>query len=389
MKRAFAFFITLCLALSLLPCAAFAEQDGWQQANGGWMYYQNGVPLKNAQWIEAEGGRYIFNDAGLLQTGDAEGDVLTGGNLYYINPRKDLNNPATCYAVRNYTRQRGQEIGITYYDADGITFMGWIKDASGSLRYQTRIPKENVPGASKDLYIYVWHAQPITEVRPDPDYPDDHSRDIPTGWYLFDDNGILMCSAQNCTVDGITYTTDTDGRILSPYLTLPGESEDPKRPALSDVEGLHLTNQQIAERFQPANAAANQTILDMTNQYRAEVGAAPLVLDQKMCVAATVRAIEMAQSGIFSHTRPNDTECFTIFEDCGFSTAHIYSMGENIAMNAGYSDPDIQACIGWRNSSGHYRNMIDTGYRTLGVGKCIGQGGKIYYVQLFASNTLR
>lgn len=389
MKRAFALFLTLCLVLSLLPCAVFAAQEGWQEANGGWMYYQNGEPLKNVQWIEAEGGRYIFNDAGLLQTGDAEGDVLINGNLYYINPQKDLNNPASCYAVRNYTRHRGQEVGITYYDADGITFVGWIKDASGSLRYQTRIAKENVPGAAKDLYIYVWHAQPITEVRPHPDYPDDRSHDIPTGWYLFDDNGVLVCNAQSVTVEGITYTTDTDGRILSPYLSQPGAPEGPKRPALSDMDGLHLTNQQIAERFQPANATANQTILDMTNQYRAEVGAAPLVLDPKMCIAATVRAIEMAQTDTFSHTRPNGTACFTIFEDCGFSTAHIYSMGENIAMNAGYSDPDMQACTGWRNSPGHYSNMINTRYRALGVGKCIGSGGRIYYVQLFASDTLR
>lgn len=156
---------------------------------------------------------------------------------------------------------------------------------------------------------------------------------------------------------------------------------------ISDMEGSGLTVQQTAEAFQTANAGTNQTVLNMTNQYRAEAGSAPLTLDEKMCVAATVRAIEMAQSGVFSHTRPNGTSCFTIFEDCGWSIVQMRAMGENIACSHGYADPDREACIGWRNSPGHYRNMISSDFTKLGVGKCIAANGYIYYVQLFASGS--
>jgi len=187
-----------------LPAGAFAAgESGWTLESGGWKYYENGTALTGVRWIEAEGGRYIFDETGILQTGDAEGDVLINGNLYYINPEKNLNDPKTCYAVRNYTRNRGAGIGITYYDLDGITFVGWINAGEGKRMYQTCIPQNG-----KDLYIYVWRAQSLPEC-PNPDYPNDPSCNIPAGNYLFDDNGILI------TEDG-TYACN-DGNIYTVY----------------------------------------------------------------------------------------------------------------------------------------------------------------------------
>ncbi len=209
MKKLLSVLIALCLALSLAP-GAFAEGDGWQAADGGWRYYENGAMLTGVRWIEAEGGRYIFDENGILQTGDAEGDVLFDNNLYYIHPDKNLNDPHSCFAVRMYTRNRGADVGITYYDGDGITFVGWISAGDGKLMYQTRIPKENVPGATKDIYIYVWRAQYIPEGIDPLTF-----EAIPAGWYLFDDNGVLVTQdgVYPCG-DGHTYEVK-DGNIVT------------------------------------------------------------------------------------------------------------------------------------------------------------------------------
>ncbi|WP_289290500.1 hypothetical protein, partial [Bacteroides sp. 41_26] len=202
--------VCLLLALILIPNVAFADGDGWQSENGGWKYYENGVPMKGVRWVEAENARYIFDEStGLLLTGDAESDIQINGNLYHVNPNKNTADPKSCYAVRNYTRNRNG-VGVTYYDGDGITFVGWIGANNGKLMYQTRIPKENVQGATKDIYIYVWRAQylpagknPVTGAA------------MEEGWNLFDDNGVLITAdgTYNCG-DGSTYVV-YGGKIIT------------------------------------------------------------------------------------------------------------------------------------------------------------------------------
>lgn len=75
-------------------------------------------------------------------------------------------------------------------------------------------------------------------------------------------------------------------------------------------------------------------VLRLVNIERAKVGAAPLVLDEALCNAANMRAIEMDYSGNFSHTRPNGNDCYTVFKLCNIA---YNSCGENIA--AGYTTP--------------------------------------------------
>lgn len=186
MKQMTAMLLIVCLLAALLPVSAFAAGTGWVRGGSGWQYVgADGRAATGVCWIEAEGNRYVFDAAGILQTGDAEGDVEMGGSLYYINPESSPENPSSCYAVRNYTRVRPE--GITYYDGDGITFEGWMCAENGRYRYQTRIQR---PG-QKDLCIYVWRAQYLPE-RVHPEHPDDPSYNIPAGWYLFDDEGLWI-----------------------------------------------------------------------------------------------------------------------------------------------------------------------------------------------------
>ena len=121
-------------------------------------------------------------------------------------------------------------------------------------------------------------------------------------------------------------------------------------------------------------------VLRLVNIERANVGAAPLVLDEALCNAANMRAIEMDYSGNFSHTRPDGSDCFTVFSFCNIS---FYTCGENIA--AGYvTTADV--VDGWMHSEGHKANILNASYTKMGLGYSTGGGGEYgrYWAQEFA-----
>lgn len=121
-------------------------------------------------------------------------------------------------------------------------------------------------------------------------------------------------------------------------------------------------------------------ILTATNGYRAEVGLAPLVLDEELTLEAMARAVELVYGTIDSykkeHRRPDGSYCFTISDELGMKEY----WGENLAW--GQKD-GTTAAKWWRNSPGHYANMTGRNYTKLGVG-VIRFGGKYWYVQAFA-----
>ena len=119
------------------------------------------------------------------------------------------------------------------------------------------------------------------------------------------------------------------------------------------------------------SAYANE-VLGLVNAERAKVGAAPLVLDEALCNAANMRAIEMDYSGVFSHTRPDGRACFTVFKFCNIS---YYACGENIA--AGYLTP-AAVVDGWMHSEGHKANILNSSFTKMGLGYSTGGGGGTY-----------
>lgn len=125
------------------------------------------------------------------------------------------------------------------------------------------------------------------------------------------------------------------------------------------------------------------TILNETNKYRSEKNIPDLTLDKNLSILATIRAMEMAYGDKFSHTRPNGEEWSTFWGESGFNftvpPGGYY--GENLAY--GY-DTDLGACNGWRNSEGHYENMIKSEFTKIGIGKYT-FNGKTYWVQFFSS----
>lgn len=131
------------------------------------------------------------------------------------------------------------------------------------------------------------------------------------------------------------------------------------------------------------NKSIYNEVVTYVNEYRAEANVNPIVLDDSLSLAATIRAIEIAYSSdiaSISHTRPDGRTCFTVMDDLSISKGFYY--GENIA--AGYSTASSVA-KGWYSSPGHRANMENNTYTNIGVGM-YELGGIRFWVQLFTAH---
>ena len=115
-------------------------------------------------------------------------------------------------------------------------------------------------------------------------------------------------------------------------------------------------------------------VLNLVNAERAKVGAPALKLAGDLQEEADIRAQEIVQ--LFSHTRPDGSECFTVMRNRG------NTCGENVA--AGQASP-AEVVNAWMNSPGHRENILNPAYRELGVGYAYEDYSTYhhYWVQLF------
>ena len=119
-------------------------------------------------------------------------------------------------------------------------------------------------------------------------------------------------------------------------------------------------------------------VLELVNQERTKVGAAPLVMDKGMLNMARLRAEELII--LYSHKRPDGTYCETALPN-GYKNS--VEFGENIAK--GQKTPS-EVVNSWMNSPGHRQNMLDKNYKSIGIG-CVYVSGflsnEYYWVQDF------
>lgn len=102
-------------------------------------------------------------------------------------------------------------------------------------------------------------------------------------------------------------------------------------------------------------------VVELVNQERAKQGLSPLSTMPSLTAAANIRAPELVT--LFSHNRPDGTQCFTAFKEA--KVTGYFTAGENIA--AGYSTPEA-VMNGWMNSPGHRANILTADFTHIGVG---------------------
>ena len=124
-------------------------------------------------------------------------------------------------------------------------------------------------------------------------------------------------------------------------------------------------------------AASSQAALDactavfnLMNQQRAARGLATLAWSDALTNAAQVRANEIVTT--FSHTRPNGSAFWTVDSNVQY--------GENLAKLYQSADSVYTA---WMNSPTHAANIMDAGYKTVGIAVCQTGDGSWYWAQEF------
>lgn len=148
----------------------------------------------------------------------------------------------------------------------------------------------------------------------------------------------------------------------------------------------------VEENTQKVNEAALQeNMLRIVNQYRKEQGQKPLALKEILTQAASIRAKELNQQ--YAHTRPNGKGFSSVYTD-DLHQNFVGELGENavgIQSYAGLTEEMIaqQMFDKWQKSPSHQKNMLKPSYTHMGFATYLGtyqQTPFLYGIQWFYHN---
>jgi uncharacterized protein YkwD len=125
----------------------------------------------------------------------------------------------------------------------------------------------------------------------------------------------------------------------------------------------------------PASGAAAR-IVALVNSERSKAGCSALTLNAQLTKAAQAHSADMASHKNMSHTGSDGSDPGERITRAGYNWS---SYGENVAY--GYSTPE-QVMAGWMSSPGHKHNILNCGFKEIGVG--LAQPGN-YWTQDFGT----
>lgn len=125
-----------------------------------------------------------------------------------------------------------------------------------------------------------------------------------------------------------------------------------------------------------------EQLLAATNAKRVEAGLAPLVLDQRLSRAATLKAKDMFAKNYWAHNSPDGKTPWELVTESGYR----YSVaGENLAKNFSVSSGVVDA---WMASPTHKDNIMRGDYKDIGfavVNGVLGDEETTLVVQMFGA----
>jgi len=132
----------------------------------------------------------------------------------------------------------------------------------------------------------------------------------------------------------------------------------------------------------PAGSAASQKEQQMVgyiNQARSSAGLPALQVNNSLTSAARAKSKDMVDRNYFSHQSPTYGSVGDLLRRFGLN--NFRSHGENLAMNSSGNVLDAHNML--MNSPAHRSNILNPGYKNIGVGIHIKSDGSHYYTQLF------
>lgn len=192
---------------------------------------------------------------------------------------------------------------------------------------------------------------------------------------------LLPAYAWADTVSRLGLQADEQGAVAGSIEVETGVKHDLINPAVTEVNA-NARRASMPKNYFPfsLNGTLYQSrayeMLALVNRERASKGIAPLKWDADLESSAVTRAAET--SIMFSHLRPNGSDCFTAFPD------GLYAGGENIAMGFSSAQDTFNQ---WKNSSGHYANMMSPSFTHIGISCFYGGAYGWCWVQTFGARS--
>lgn len=131
-------------------------------------------------------------------------------------------------------------------------------------------------------------------------------------------------------------------------------------------------------------AQVSEATLCLLNEQRVAAGLRALSADAGLGRIAVDFAGQLASQRFFSHVSPSGQT----LQDRLASVGYVFdAAGENLAWAGGTSATPAQIVSAWMNSAGHRANILDRGYREIGIGFATdgAAGGSTIYVTEFGT----
>lgn len=197
------------------------------------------------------------------------------------------------------------------------------------------------------------------------------------------------------TVPGVTVPGVTVPGVTVPGVTIPGVTATvPTLPAVPPLPLKHaagaLTGKvRKAPAVKPCKgwgtaAASKKTIalarratLCLINRERTRRGLRALRTDRRLSRAATAYSKLMVKSGFFAHVSPSGTKVVDrVRKQQYLPRFGKWRIGENIGMGERVLGTPRALVRAWMASTGHRANILDKGFRQIGLGIASGTPGK-------------
>ena len=352
---------------------------GWKNISGQW-YYINSNGNMQTGWIYDNGKWYYTSNSGAMQTGW----VKVNGTWYYMD--------------KNGSMKTGwiYDRGAWYYaDSTGAMQTGVIK-ISGKTYYfnKSGVMQTGRVRIGNKIYVFASNGQAIGKIpacdkefdsnnnliKPNDSVNDNESTVKPPSTNTDKDNNVENDSNNNSGSTGGSQGTTGNGGSNSGSIsggnssngstnnngnTSNSTENSTNSNSSISVSGLPEIPQKYSVTIQ---SSAEQTILKLMNEKRAEAGLQPLTMDNTLLSVARYKSNHMIQNNYFSHTNPDGTNWTNWLKTLGYRYT---ATAENIAYNS--YDP-VELFNQWWNSSGHRKNMMNPSYTKVGIGVVYGNG---------------
>lgn len=397
--------VLLISTLLIMPVSAADTANQWVEDSVGWWYKNADGTYPYSCWKLIDDEWYYFNNAGYRVTGWQ----VVNGNWYYFDKETGVMASDEWVDIYYLTSSGAMATGWQFIDnewyycnASGAKVTGWNMiggvwyyfDASGKMLTDWQTIGGtwyyfNISGAMVTGWQFLENNW----------YYFNTSGALTTGWQFVSGKWYYMNSDGTMTTGwlasgGVWYYLGNDGAMLSNqwigdyYVGSNGAMVTDTWVGNYYVDGygkcvydqwyvFEIGNGQYAKVLGYFDEYYADQVIQQVNEYRVASGKVALTKHDALTQGAMVRGLEITYS--FSHTRPNGEDFYTAIEgESGFMTR-----GENVAY--GFITPS-DVMIGWKNSEGHNKNMLEDGHRCIGVA-CFrartAYGYVNYWVQLF------